>query len=191
VSRSVCLPLDPSVVVAGNVWLGERLLSAIRSSIVLSAIARLLAAGYLRSIDLIALFAQRAMNLVGLHRPACRIWEFRRDWRQWFEDKVCMLAQARILASVDAVEGFYRTFDYSVPPDLQEKLYARLIDALSSDTVLSVEMVELQKLPIGLFALKRRLLALDAGVERYIAPLAYDMVIGHFAFDDVASGGVQ
>lgn len=188
--RSVSLALDASSV-AGNVWFGERLLSAIQSSFVLSPIARLLAAGYLRSIDPVAIFAQRVFSALGLRRAERLAWEFRLGWRQWFEDKVCTMAHDRILESVDVVGGFYTSFDYSVPPDLQEKLYSRLVDALSTDTALSAEMVKLQKLPVGRLALQRRLLAVDAGVERYMAPLAHDMVIGHFAFDDVASGGVQ
>jgi hypothetical protein len=191
VSRSVSLPLGSRVVVAGNVWFGGRLLRAIQSNFVLSAIARLLAAGYLRSVDSTALFAQGALNLVGLHRSACQIWKFRRDWRQWFEDKICAIARLRILASVDVVLGFYADIGYLLPPHSKEVLCSRLMGSLSEDSVLAAEIAELQKLPIGPASFQRRILALDASVELHMAVLAHDIVGGHSPFDGVVSGGIR
>jgi hypothetical protein len=169
----------------------ERLLSAIQSSIVLGAIARLLAAGYLRSIDSMAMFAQRALNLVGLRRYACQVWEFRRDWRQWFEAKICAIARQRILASVDIALGFYADMGYLLPPRSKEMLCARLMGSLSEDSVLAAEIAELQKLPIGLASFQRRILALDASVELHMAVLAHDIVGGDGPFDGVVSGGIR
>jgi hypothetical protein len=176
---------------AGKARFSDRLLSAIQSNIVLNAIARLLAAGYLRSIDATALFAQGALNLVGRHRSACQMWEFRRDWRQWFEDKICAIARLRILANVDVVLGFYADMGYLLPPHSKEVLCSRLVGSLSEDSVLAAEIAELQKLPIGPASFERRILALDASVELHMAVLAHDIVGGHSPFDGVVSGGIR
>jgi hypothetical protein len=191
VSRSVSLPLDASVGAVGNVCFGERLLRAIQSSVVLSVIARLLAAGYLRSIDPIGIFAQRVFSTLGLRRAEHLAREFRVGWRQWFEDKVCVMAHDRTMEGVDVVLGFYRDMGYFLTSDLREKLYVRLMNALSGDGAFIAEMVELQKLPVGRLALQRRLLALDAGVEKHMAALAHEMVMTPIVLDGVESGGVQ
>ena len=187
VNRSLSVPLEATV--AEKTRFGDGLVRAIRSSSILSAVAGPLAASYLRSIDPIATFAQKALSRVGLCRLARDTWEFRVVWRQGFEDKICTLARDRTLEGIDVVLGFYVDMGYALPSDPKETLYSRLMDALSKDTALVAEMADLQKLPISRQALQRRLLALDAGVERHLAALAHDIVMGHFAC--VVHGGVE
>ena len=157
----------------------------------LGAIRRLLAAGGLRSIDPIALFAQRLARKFGLRQLECSAFEIRIGWRQWFEDKLCTITQARILEGIDVVLGFYADMGHLLPPGSEDVLYSRLTNALSEDAVLIAEMAELQKLPIGTTALQRRILALDAGVELHMATLAHDMVMSDSGFESAILGGVE
>jgi hypothetical protein len=191
VNRFVSLPLGAPVVVAGKVRFSERLLRAIQCNFALSTFSRLLAAGYLRSVDPIALCAQRAFRLFRLRHAEYQAWEFRIYWRQRFEDKLCAMARGRTLASIDVVLTFYTDLGYLLPPRSKDVLYSRLMNALEEDTALGAEMATLQKMPIGVTALRRRILALDAGVERHMAALAHDMVMRPVACDGVVSGGVQ
>jgi hypothetical protein len=189
VNRLISFPLQPTA--AEKVWFGDDLLRAIQSSVVLSFIARPLAAGYLRAVDPIALFAQHAFGAIGLHRAERSAWEFRLGWRQWFEDKVCAMARNHTMEGIDVVLGFYADMGYLLLPNSKEELYLRLMGTLSEDSALLAEMADLQKLPVGRLALQRRLLALDAGVERHMADLAHEMVMAPAVFEGVASGGVQ
>jgi hypothetical protein len=191
VNRLICFPLQAPATVDGRISFGEGLLRAIQSSVVLGPIARLLAAGYLRSIEPTAIFTQHVFSALGLRRAERLAWEVRLGWRQWFEDKVCTLARDRILEGIDVVLGFYADMGYLLLPNPKEELYSRLTGALCEDPVLLAEMADLQKLPIGQLALQRRLLALDAGVERHMADLAHEMVMAPIVFEGVASGGVQ
>ena len=160
-------------------------------SLPLPAIRRLLAAGGLRSVDPLALFVQRMARKFGLRQLECSVFEIRIGWRRWFEDKLCTIAQARILEGIDVVLGFYADMGHLLPPGSKDVLYLRLTNALSEDAVLIAEMAELQKLPIGTTALQRRILALDAGVELHMATLAHDMVMSDSGFDSAISGGVE
>jgi hypothetical protein len=189
VNRLISFPLQPTA--AEKVWFGDDLLRAIQSSFVLSAIARPLAAGYLRSIDPIAIFAQHAFSVLGLRRAERSVWEFRLGWRQWFEDKACAMARDRVLESIEVVLGFYEDMGYLLRRNSKDRLYSRLMNALAEDKAFIAEMAELQKLPVGRSALQRRLLALDVGVEKHMAALAHDMVMTRAAFGGVAFGGVQ
>jgi hypothetical protein len=185
--ESMSLPIKTSAGAAENDWFGKRLPREIQSSV----IARLIAAGYLRSIDPLAIFGQHAFGVIGLRRAERSAREFRLGWRQWFEDKVCTMARDRILEGIDVVLGFYADMGYLLLPNPKEELYLRLMAALSEDPAFLAEMVDLQKLPIGRLALQRRLTALDAGVERHMADLAHEMVMDPTMFEGVASGGVQ
>ena len=160
-------------------------------SLPLGAIRRLLANACLRSIDPIVLFVQRLARKFGLRQLECSVFEIRIGWRQWFEDKLCTITQARILEGIDVVLGFYADMGHLLPPGSKDVLYSRLTNALSEDAVLMAEMAELQKLPIGTTALQKRILALDAGVELHMAPLAHDMVMRDSGFDSTISGGVE
>jgi hypothetical protein len=163
---------------------------AVRRSVLL-AILRLIAAGYIRSIDPIGMLAQRFFTTLGLRRAEHAVWEFRTVWRQWFEDRTCAMAHDRILRGIDVVLGFYADTGYLLLPSPKEELYFRLMGALYEDPAFLAEMADLQKLPIGRLALQRRLEALDAGVERHMADLAHEMVMDPAMFEGVASGGVQ
>jgi hypothetical protein len=156
----------------------------------LLAIVRLIAAGYIRSIDPIEMLAQRFFTTLGLRRAEHTVWEFRTVWRQWFEDRICAMAHDRILRGIDVVLGFYADTGYLLLPNPKEELYLRLMGALCEDSMFLAEMADLQKLPVGRLALQRRLLALDAGVERHLADLAHEMVMDPTMFEGVASGGV-
>jgi hypothetical protein len=184
--ESMSIPINASAGTAGTDWFGKRLPREIQFSV----IARLIAAGYLRSIDPIAIVAQQAFGAIGLRRAERSAREFRLGWRQWFEDKVCTMARDRILEGIDVVLGFYADMGYLLLPNPKEELYLRLMGALSEDPTFLAEMAYLQKLPIGRLALQRRLLALDAGVERHMADLAHEMVMDPTIFEGVASGGV-
>jgi hypothetical protein len=153
------------------------------------ATRRFLAAGFIRSIDPIALFAQRLARKVGLRQLECSVFEIRIGWRQWFEDKLCTITEARILEGIDCVLNFYADIGHLLPPGSKDVLYSRLTNALSEDTVLIAEMAELQRMPISTTALQKRILALDAGVELHMAPLAHDMVMSDSGFDSAISGG--
>jgi hypothetical protein len=189
VNRLISFPLQAPA--AEKVWFGGDLLRAIQSRVVLSAIARPLAAGYLRSIDPIGIFAQRVFATFGLRQAERLVWEFRLGWRQWFEDKVCAMARDHTMEGIDVVLGFYADMGYLLLPNAKEELYSRLMGSLCEDSVLLAEMADLQKLPIGRLALRRRLQALDAGVERHMADLAHEMVMAPAVFEGVVSGGVQ
>jgi hypothetical protein len=189
VNRSVSLPFDTPPSAAGK--LCERLPRSMRNILAFSVIQRLLAAAYLRSIDPIALFVQRLARKFGLRQLECSAFEIRIGWRQWFEDKLCTITQARILEGIDVVLGFYADMGHLLPPGSKDELYSRLTNALSEDAVLIAEMAELQKLPIGTTALQRRILALDAGVEQHMATLAHDMVMSDSGFESAISGGVE
>jgi hypothetical protein len=191
VNKLISFPLQAPATAAEKVWFGDDLLRAIQSNVVLNAIARGLAAGYLRSIDLIAILAQHAFGALGLRRAERLVWEFRLGWRQWFEDKACAIARDRILEGIEVVLGFYADMGYLLPRNSKDKLYSRLMNALAEDKALIAEMVDLQKLPVGRFALAQRMLALDVGVERHMAGLAHDLVTTRTMFGGVASGGVQ
>ena len=160
-------------------------------SLPLGAIRRHLAAGFLRSIDPIVLFVQRLARNLGLRQLECSVFEIRIGWRQWFEDKLCTITEARILEGIDVVLGFYADMGHLLPPGSKDVLYSRLTNALSEDAVLMAEMAKLQKLPIGTTALQRRILALDAGVELHMASLAHDLVMTDSGFDSAISGGVR
>ena len=160
-------------------------------SLPLGAIRRLLAAAGLRSVDPIALFAQRTAKRFGLRQLECSVFDIRIGWRQWFENKLCTITQARILEGIDVVLGFYADMGHLLPPGSKDVLYSRLTNALSEDAVLVAEMANLQKLPIGTTALQRRILALDAGVELHMAGLAHDLVLTDSGFDSTISGGVR
>ena len=190
-SRSVSLPLDASVSAAGEAQFSSRLLQRYCAVFPLARSRGFLAAGYLRAVDPIALFAQRVFCMFGLRRAERLAWEFRVGWRQWFEDKVCTMARDRTLEGIDVVLGFYADMGYLLLPNPKEELYSRLMCALREDSVFLAEMADLQRLPIGRLALQRRLLALDAGVERHMADLAHEMVMAPTVFEGVASGGVQ
>ena len=155
------------------------------------AIKRLLTAGGLRSIDPIALFVQGLAQKFGLRQIERSVFEIRIGWRQWFEDKLCTITEARILEGIDVVLGFYADMGHLLPPGSKDVLYSRLTNALSEDAVLIAEMAELQKLPIGTTALQRRILALDAGVELHMAGLAHGLVMTDSGFDSGMSGGVD
>ena len=77
---------------------------------------------------------------------------------------------------------------YLLPASPEKILYSRLAGSLAQDKVFTVEMAELQKLPVGRTALQRRILALDSAVERHISALAHDVVVGHMALKGVAPG---
>lgn len=190
-TKFVSLPLDEHPGATGKAQFSDRLLRAIQCIFAPDTIGRVVAAGYLRSIDPMAVFAQRALSFVGLRRPAYQIWEFRVGWRQWFEDKICAITNARILASIDVVLDFYGDMGYLLPSRPKDELYSRLVYALSGDRLLAAEVAELQKLPIGPAAFQRRILALDAGVEVHLAALMYEMVRSHPELNGVVSGGVQ
>lgn len=155
---------------------------------VCNAIKRSLAAAYLRSVDPLALFAQRLARRLGLRRVEQCAFEIRVGWRQWFEDKLCLVAQTRVLEGIECVLDFYSDMGYLLPPDPISELYSRLMDALCEDTALIAEMGELQKLPISSKAMQLRILAFDAGVEKHMAALAHEVVMGDMA---VISGGVR
>jgi hypothetical protein len=155
---------------------------------VCNAIKRSLAAAYLRSVDPLALFAQRLACRLGLRRVEQSVFEIRVGWRQWFEDKLCSVAQTRILEGIECVLDFYSDMGYLLPPDPISELYSRLMDALCEDAALIAEMGELQKLPISSNAMQQRILAFDAGVEKHMAALAHEVVMGDMA---VISGGVR
>ena len=190
-SRSVSLPLDASVSAPREAQFRSRLLQTLLCGFPVGAIARLLAAGYLRAVDPITLFAHRVFSTLGLRRAERLAWEFRVGWRHWFENKVCTMARDRTLEDIDVVLGFYADMGYLLLPNPKEELYLRLMCALREDSVFLAEMADLQRLPIGRLALQRRLLALDAGVERHMADLAHEMVMAPTVFEGVASGGVQ
>jgi hypothetical protein len=185
------MPLDSSADGVGKVRFSSRLLRAIQGVFVFRLTGRPLAAAYLGSVDPIASFAQRLTGTLGWRKAEYFAWEIRVGWRQWFEDKVCAIANDRTLASLDVVLSFYDDMSYLLPPRAREVLYSRLTHALRDDTAFTVEMAELQKLPVGPTALRRRILALDAAVETHVAVLAHDMVVGRMALNDVARGGVR
>ena len=137
---------------------------------------------------LLALFAQRLARRLGLRRVEQCAFEIRVGWRQWFEDKLCLVAQTRVLEGIECVLDFYSDMGYLLPPDPISELYSRLMDALCEDTALIAEMGELQKLPISSKAMQLRILAFDAGVEKHMAALAHEVVMGDMA---VISGGVR
>jgi hypothetical protein len=177
VTKLVSIAFDEHPGATEKAQFSDRLLRAIEDSFVLSAIARLLAAGYLRSVDPVVLFVQSLASMFGLRHAAYFAWEIRLGWRQGFEDKICAITHARILASIDVVLDFYGDQGSLLPPRPKDVLYSRLVDALSEDRLLAAEMAELQKLPIGRAAFQRRILALDAGVELHLAALMHEMVM--------------
>ena len=190
-SRFLPLHLDTSAGGAGKIRSSDRLQQAIECIFAFGIIGRLLAAGYLRAVDPTALFVQRASRLLGLRQAEYLAYEFRVGWRQAFEDKICDLAHTRILASIDSVMGFYADMGYVLPSHSKNLLHSRLVRALSEDSLFTAEMAELQKLPVGALAIRRRMLAVDAGVEIHMSALAHELVMGHMALDGVVSGGVQ
>lgn len=171
-NRFVPLLLDVSADATGKIQFGDRMQKAAQRVLAFGIIGRLLAAGYLQAVDPIALFAQRVSGLFGLRQAEYLAFEFRVSWRQWFEDKLCSIARTRILASIDAVMGFYADMGYVLPSHPRDVLCSRLMRALSEDSVLVAEMAELQKLPVGPPAIRRRMLALDAGVEMHMSGYA-------------------
>lgn len=189
-SRFASIPLETSTNAAEKARLGDRFVTGMQRTFAFGANGYFLAV-YLRSVDLIAWLAQRALRLFGLHRAEYLIWEFRVGWRQWFEHKVCAISHARVLSSIDVVLAFYRDMGYLLPASPEKILYSRLAGSLAQDKVFTVEMAELQKLPVGRTALQRRILALDSAVERHISALAHDVVVGHMALKGVAPGGVR
>jgi len=79
---------------------------------------------------------------------------------------------------VDLVLDFYADMGYGLPFGSQGVLDSRLTRALGNDALLIAQMAELQKLPIGAKALRLRLLALDACVERHMPALAHNTIVG-------------
>jgi hypothetical protein len=167
-----------------NVESRSRLQEATHRVFTFGAIGRFLGFCYLRSVDPIALVIQKLAGMVGLRSIEHQAWEFRVYWRQLFEEKVCALAHDRTLAAVDVILSFYADMGYVLPSYPQDVLYSRLIMALGEDGQLIAEMDELQKLPIGADALRQRLLALDAGVERHMSALAHNAIVGRMSGDE-------
>jgi hypothetical protein len=185
------LNLDTSAGGAGKIRSGDRLQKVMEYVFAFGVIGRLLAAGYIRALDPTALFVQRASGLFDLRQAEHLAFEFRVGWRQAFEDKICALAHTRILASIDSVMGFYADMGHVIPSHSKNLLCSRLVHALSEDSLFTAEMAELQKLPVGSLAIRRRMLALDASVEVHMSALAHELVMGYMALDGVVSGGVQ
>jgi hypothetical protein len=187
VNRGISLALDGDAG-GGNVQCSDRLRMVANRVFTFGAIGRFLAVAYARSVDPVALVIQRLAGFVGLSKIEHRALEFRVYWRQSFEDKVCALASARTLATVNVVLSFYADMGYVLPSCAQELLYSRLILALREDAQLVAQMDGLQRLPIGANALRRRLLALDAGVERHMPAVEHDMIAGRMSCDHVVFG---
>lgn len=187
-NRDISLALDGDAGAVDSVQFGDRLKAVAHRVFTFGEFGRLLAACYLRSVDPIALAIQRLAGIFGLRTIQREAWEFRVYWRQCFEDKVCALAHDRTLAGVNVVLGFYADMGYVLPSCAQEMLYSRLIGALREDARFIAQLDELQRLPIGAKALQRRLLALDAGVERHMPALAHNVVVGRMSCDDVVVG---
>jgi hypothetical protein len=177
VTKFVSIPLDEHPGGSGKAQFSDRLLRAIQCIFAAGTIGRVVAAGYLRSVDPVVRFAQSLASMFGLRQAAYFAWEIRVAWRQWFEDKICAITNTRILASIEVVLDFYADTGYLLPPRPKDEFYSRLVDALSEDRLFAAEMAELQKLPIGLAAFQRRILALDAGVELHLAVLMHEMVM--------------
>jgi hypothetical protein len=188
VNRGISLAFDGDAGAVGKVQFSDRLKMVAHRVFTFGSIGRFLAVGYVRSIDPIALVIQKLAGSVGLSKIEHRLLEFRVYWRQSFEDKVCALAHERTLATVNVVISFYADMGYVLPSGLQDLLYSRLIMALGEDAQLIAQMDELQRLPIGANALRRRLLALDAGVERHMPAVEHDMITGRMSCDDVVVG---
>lgn len=176
-TKLVSIRLDEHPGATGKAKFSDRLLGAIEYIFAAGTIGRVVAAGYLRSVDPIAWFVQKLAGMFGLRRAAYFAWEIRVALRQWFEDRVCAITHERIVASIDVVLDFYADTGYRLPSRPKDELYSRLVDALSEDRLFAAEMAELQKLPIGRAAFQRRILALDAGVELHLAALMHEMVI--------------
>jgi hypothetical protein len=177
VIKFVSIPLDEHPGATGKAEFSDRLLGAIESIFAAGTIGRVVAAGYLRSVDPVVLFAQSLAGMFGFRQAAYFAWEIRVRWRQLFEDKICAIMHTRILGSIDVVLDFYGDMGYLLPPRPKDVLYSRLVDALGEDGLLAAELAELQKLPIGRAAVQRRILALDAGVELHLAALMHEMVM--------------
>ena len=176
-TKLVSIRLDEHPGATGKAKFSDRLLRAIECVFAAGTIGRLVAAGYLRSVDSVAWFVQKLAGMFGLRQAAYFAWEIRVAWRQRFEDRICAITHARTLASIDVVLDFYGDMGYLLPSRPKDELYSRLVDVLSEDSLLAAEMAELQKLPIGRAAFQRRILALDAGVELHLAALMHEMVI--------------
>jgi hypothetical protein len=176
VTKLVSMRLDEHPGAAGKAKFSDRLLGATEYIFAAGTIGRVVAAGYLRSVDPIAWFVQKLAGMFGLRPAAYFAWEIRVAWRQWFEDRICAITNTRILASIDVVLDFYADTGYRLPSRPKDELYSRLVDALSEDRLFAAEMAELQKLPIGRAAFQRRILALDGGVELHLAALMHEMV---------------
>jgi hypothetical protein len=177
VTKLVSIRLDEHPGATGKAKFSDRLLRAIECVFAAGAIGRLVAAGYLRSVDPVAWFVQKLAGMFGLRRAAYFAWEIRVMWRQLFEDRICAITNTRILASIDVVLDFYSDTGYRLPSRPKDELYSRLVDSLSEDRLLAAEMAQLQKMPIGRAAFQRRILALDAGVELHLAALVHEMVM--------------
>lgn len=156
----------------------------------LGAIGRTTVAGFLRSVDPTANFAQKVATKLGLGQVELFVWQVRVEWRRWFEAKICAMGEARIRETIDVTLQFYADAGYGLPPQARDTLFAQLVHALADDALAVARMTELQLLPVGRAALELRLQAIDELVQLHLAPLAHEMVIGPLALDDMVPGGV-
>jgi hypothetical protein len=132
-------------------------------------IGRAIAAIYLASIDPVASTVRRIATIVGLAETANRALDFRIQWRERFEAKICAVAEVRLRENVGGLLRLYEDTGYSLPP--KAFLVERITEDLGKDAIFLAEMAELQRLPVSGSALRRRLLALDRAVAAHMAVL--------------------
>jgi hypothetical protein len=132
-----------------------------------NAVGRALAAAYLQSVDPVASTVQRVAGSIGLPRLANRARDFRLWWREWFEAKICTMAEARLREDVGALLRLYQGAEYLLPREAS--LVEQVLRNLGNDAVFMAEMTELQSLLCSSSALRRRLQALDRGAATHVA----------------------
>jgi hypothetical protein len=133
------------------------------------SIGRAIAAAYIRAVDPTVWIVQRIATMVGLAQAANRARDFRVRWREWFETKISVMADARLRENVGTLLRLYEDAGYSMPA--AASLVERVIGNFGNDAVFLAEMAELQRLPVSGSALRRRLLAIDRALAAHMAVL--------------------